>query len=98
MFGRWNPFKFSRRPEINEQNTGREAFQRVTGLAFTPSNGGAGIVFTRSPSALNPGTVMVGPSHKLNDPTVTGNVSGSPHLQSLSDPMANVIGGFSGNL
>jgi len=98
MFGRWNPFKYNRRPEINEQNTGREAFERVTGLSFTPSNGGAGIVFTRSPSPFNPGTVMVGPTHKLNDPTVTGNVSGSVDVSPLSSPVSNVIGGFSGNL
>jgi len=98
MFSQWKAFLFNRRPEINEQNTGREAFQRVTGLAFAPSNGGAGIVFTGSPSPFNLPTFMPGPTLKVVDPTVTGNVSGSPMLQQLSDPMANIIGYSSGNI
>lgn len=90
-------FSFKKRPEINEQNTGRLALQRVLGLTLVPANGGAGIAVGVL-NATNPATVVPGPTHKLNDPTVTGNVSGSPSLQPLSDPMDNIIGAYGGNI
>lgn len=98
MFSRFKAFLFERRADINSQNTGHEAYQRVQGLAYAPANGGAGIPFTASPSPFNPGTLMLGPTHRITDPTVTGNNSSSPVLEPLSDPMANIIGSVSGNI
>jgi len=91
-------FLFKRRPDINAQNTGHEAFQRVLGLGPTYIMGNGGIGVMRSLNATNAATLMVGPTYKVNDPTVTGNVSGSPALQPLSDPNANLISAVTGNI
>ena len=92
-----NFFAFKKREDINSQNTGLLALQRVLGLTLVPSNGGAGIV-SGVLNATNPATVVIGPSHKLNDPTVTGNVSASPQLQMLSNPTENLISAVTGNI
>jgi hypothetical protein len=75
---------FIRRPEINEQNTGRYAFQQYNGYARAAYNGNGGFTVNRSMNASNPANIAVGPTHKLNDPTVTGNPSSSIRLEKLT--------------
>lgn len=77
-------FFFKRRPDINEQNTGHYAYQRSNDYTLAPYNGGAGFTVQRTIAAYQPATIAPGPSEKLNDPTVTGNTSGSPLLLPLS--------------
>jgi len=99
MFGGWKVFRFSKRPDINAQNTGHEVYEKQIGYGYTDVRGIAGVTVLRSPSPLNPGTIMVGPTLKLNDPTVTGNNAGSIHQNPLSDPMQNLIGSLTtGNI
>lgn len=86
-------FWFKKRPIIQEQNTGRMAFQRPMGLTFAPANGGAGIQVLRSLNATNPATVAVGPTHRLEDPTVTGNNNVNIVLQPLTNPNDNINSG-----
>ena len=90
MFGAL--IRFIKRPLVDEQTTGREAFQQYNGYAFAGVNGGAGFTVKNSPRATNPANIAVGPTHKLNDPTVTGNNNTGPQLQPLStdDVLRNV--------
>jgi len=99
MFGRFKVFSFTRRPDINEQNTGHEVYNKPFGYGFTDVKGIAGVTVLHSPSPFNPGTVMVGPTHRVVDPTVTGNNSSDLKLLPLSDPMQNLIGSLTtGNI
>lgn len=99
MFGGWKVFRFSKRPDIDAQNTGHEVYQKQIGYDFTDVRGIGGINVLHSPSPYNPGTVMVGPTHKVNDPTVTGNNAQDLKVAPLSDPMQNLIGSLTtGNI
>lgn len=80
MFG----IRFSKRPEIDEQNTGRLAFERPQGLFLVPFSGGAGIIPLGQLNACNPADVMVGPTHRLENGFVTGNISGTMDLSPLT--------------
>lgn len=81
--------RFIRRPDINEQNTGHEAFQQYNGYAFAAYNGNGGFTVKRSMNATNPATIAPGPTHKLNDPTVTGNNNVNLELRPLSEDNSN---------
>ena len=76
--------RFIKRPDINEQNTGREAYQRYQGLAYADVSGNGGFNFQRFLNATNPANIAVGNTLKVNDPTVTGNVGDSVPLLPLS--------------
>ena len=83
----WNffGFRFSKRPEINSQNTGREAFQQSMGYAPASVNGIQGFTFKNGPRATNPANIAIGPTHKLNDPLATGNAATNIELLPLSE-------------
>lgn len=83
--------RFIKRPLINEQNTGREAFQQYNGYAYAGVNGNAGFGVRRSMRATNPASIAVGPTHKLNDPTVTGNNNVNLNLQPLSKDNISIV-------
>lgn len=92
MFKIW----FKRRPDINSQNTGHEAFQRPMGLAENWYKGGAGFVIGNL-NATNPATVVPGNSLVKRDPTVTGNPSRSPTLDPLSqDRLTQILTSMGG--
>lgn len=84
--------RFIRRPIINEQNTGREAYQQYQGYAYAGVNGNGGFGVRRAMRATNPATIAVGPTHKLNDPTGTGNTNTNLGVQALSqdDSIRNI--------
>lgn len=79
---------FKRRPQINSfpENTGVEAYQPYNGLALVDYQGITGQTVLRNFNALNPGMIVPGPSHKVNDPTVTGNVNYGLTTVPLSQP------------
>lgn len=81
--------RFIRRPDINEQNTGHEAFQQYNGYAYAAYNGNGGFTVKRSMNATNPANIAIGPTHKLNDPTVTGNNNVNLQLIPLSEDNNN---------
>lgn len=89
MFKLW----FKRAPDIDDQNTGHFIFQHTQGYAYVPYNGGAGFTVRRSMNATTPAGIVPGPTHKLNDPTVTGNSSGTLLLSPLSHPVNPALGG-----
>ena len=76
--------KFIRRPDINAQNTGHEAFQQYQGYILSGVNGNGGQGVRRTIAATQLATIAVGPTHKLNDPTATGNANVNLELQSLT--------------
>jgi hypothetical protein len=79
---------YLKRPMIDDQNTGRLAYQPYNHYALAGVNGNGGQGVRRSIRATNPGTLAVGPTHKINDPTVTGNTNAGPQLQSLVEQNA----------
>lgn len=76
--------RFIKRPEINEQNTGRDAFQQYQGYSRSDVKGNGGWMVLRSMNATNPANIAVGNTLKRNDPTVTGNVGDTIPLLPLS--------------
>lgn len=76
---------FIMRPFVGDQNTGRLAFQRGQGPAFAGINGNGGNFTKRTMSATSNGEITPGPTHKLNDPTATGNENTNTRLQELGD-------------
>lgn len=99
MFGRWKVFSFTKRPDLDAQNTGHDVYNKALGYGFADVKGIGGINVLHSPSPFNPGTVMVGPTHRVSDPTVTGNNSANLRVAPLSDPMQNLIGSLTtGNI
>jgi len=88
MFG----IRFNKRPEIDEQNTGRLAFQRPQGLFEVPFSGAAGIIPLGQLNACNPAGIMLGPTHRLENGFVTGNISGTAMLSPLTEPEYNLAG------
>lgn len=82
--------RFIRRPDINEQNTGHEAYQQYQGYAFAGVNGNGGQGVRRTIRATQAATIAVGPTHKLNDPTATGNPNTNLGVQPLSGDTSQV--------
>lgn len=80
-----NFIRFITRPFVGDQNTGREAYLRYQGLAPAAYNGNGGFTPVRSMRATTPANITPGPTHKLNDPSVTGNSSAPYNQQPLSD-------------
>lgn len=81
--------KFILRPEINEQNTGRFAYQQYQGYARAGVNGNGGQGVRRTVNAINPATIVPGNSLVKRDPTQTGNPSDTVSIQPLSDNIAS---------
>lgn len=76
---------FIKRPFVGDQTTARQAYQQSNGYAFAGVNGGAGFTVRRSITATQPAGIAIGPTHKLNDPFVTGNNNINLELQPLTD-------------
>lgn len=66
----WN---YVRRALLGEQGTTNEVYLRSQGLAYSGVNGNGGQTVRRSFAATQPATRIIGPTLKLNDPSVTGN-------------------------
>ena len=82
--------RFIRRPDINEQNTGHEAYQQYQGYSYAGVNGNGGQGVRRTINAINPATIAVGNTLVKRDPTQTGNPSSSPVVQPLSGDNGNI--------
>lgn len=93
MFRRAIKFLFERRPDINEQNTGHFAFQRSAGLAYADYKGNGAQAVVGTMLVGQPSGIAVGPTHKLNDPTATGNNSYGLEVRPLTtdDPFGASI-------
>lgn len=93
MFGKMVRFLFDKRPEINEQNTGRMAYQQSMGYAPVSNTGVGGQMVLRTIDAFQPANIAVGPTLKLVDPSVTGNNAYGLTTQPLSenDPFGSRI-------
>lgn len=76
---------FLTRPFVGDQTTARQAFQQYNGYAYTGINGDAGFTVLGQIRAEYPAGIAPGPTHKLNDPSVTGNDSSNIALQPLTD-------------
>lgn len=83
--------QFKKRPFVGEQGTGRLAYQKSMGLALAGANGGAGIAALRTLNATNPASVVIGPTYRNQDPTVTGNPNTNLVLQPLVDQNDSII-------
>lgn len=88
MFGIWfnrRPDSFRQRPDIDSQNTGHMALERMP-IPLTSVNGRTGFNYHFPIRALQPAGLVAGQSLKLNDLMVTGNaVQQSLHINPLSD-------------
>lgn len=76
---------YLKRPFIGEQTTERLAFQQYNGLAATGINGDAGFTVKGQIKPCTGAIVVPGPSHKLNDLAVTGNIGYSAGVEPLTD-------------
>lgn len=76
---------FIRRPDINEQNTGHEAYQQYQSYAMAGVNGNGGQGVRRTVNAINPATIAIGPTYVTLDPTATGNPNVNVGTNPLSD-------------
>lgn len=76
---------FIKRPFVGDQTTARDAFQQYQGYAFSGVNGNGGQGVRRSMFATSPAGIAPGPTHKLNDPSATGNDAYSIGVQPLTD-------------
>lgn len=83
MFGKF--LNFVKRPFVGDQTTGRLSYQQSQGYAFAGVNGGAGFTVRRTVAAVQPAGITPGPTHKLNDPIVTGNANWNIELEPLSE-------------
>lgn len=81
---------FIRRPDINEQNTGHEAYQQYNGYSYAGINGNGGQGVRRTLNAINPATIVPGNSLVKRDPTQTGNPAWSPVIQPLTGDNTNL--------
>jgi hypothetical protein len=88
---------FIRRSLVDSQGTGQEAFQQQQGYSFSSINGNGGHGIKSSLNATNPATITVGPTHKLNDPFVTGNAAYDLQLQPLYREIEFRRGGTNGH-
>lgn len=85
-------FKWLRRPTLGEQNTGHLAVQQSAGYSSVDAMGWGGMSVQRSMNASNPANTTPGPTHKLNDPTVTGNTNVNVKLLPLElDPLSKFM-------
>lgn len=76
---------FIKRPFVGDQTTGRLAYQQSQSYAYAGVNGDAGFTVRRTIAPMQAAGIAVGPTHKLNDPSVTGNNNVNIELQALSD-------------
>lgn len=76
---------YYRRPLADEQNTGRLSFQQYQSYAASGVNGNGGQGVRRTINATSLVTLAPGPTHKLNNPFVTGNLNSSLVVQPLQD-------------
>lgn len=74
-----------KRPFVGDQTTGRDAFLGYQSYALAGVNGDAGFTVKGQIAATYPAGIAPGPTHKLNDPSATGNNSSSVELLPLSD-------------
>lgn len=76
---------FVKRPFVGDQTTAREAYQQSQGYARAGYTGNGGFHTLRTIAATQPAGIAPGPTHKVNDPTVTGNNAGVIGVHQLSD-------------
>ena len=76
---------FIKRAFVGDQTTGRLSYQKYQGLALTGINGNGGITVIGQVSPIYPAGIAVGPTHKLNDPSVTGNDAFTLYNTPLTD-------------
>ena len=76
---------FIKRAFVGEQTTGRESYQRYNEPVYEGVNGSAGFTILGKLDAMQPAGITPGPTHKLNDPSVTGNDNRDVYLQPLTD-------------
>lgn len=76
---------FIKRPFIGDQNTGRYAFQQYQGYSYSGFVGNGGQLVKGTVNAINPATIVPGPSIKPLDASVTGNPASGMVVQPLVD-------------
>lgn len=82
IFNIWD--LLSKRPIVGEQTTARLALSQSQGYAYSGINGDAGFTVLRGIRATAPAGIVPGPSHRLIDPTVTGNNAWTVDLEALT--------------
>lgn len=76
---------FFARPKLGETETQNLAFQQYQGYGLADVNGNGGHVYARSLMATSFVNLAPGPTLKLNNLAVTGNVNQTLDLQSLTN-------------
>lgn len=77
--------RYITRPQLGANNIENEAFQQYNGYSFSDIRGNGGHNYNRSINPLSYVTMVIGPTLKMNNPAVTGNINGALSLQSLTD-------------
>lgn len=70
---------------VGDDTTARLSYQQYNGLLLTSYRGWTGFNVLNQVTATYPASIAPGPTHKLNDPTVTGNNSYVLTTQPLTD-------------
>lgn len=85
--------RFIWRPNINDQNTGRAAYQRSLGYATVSVDGAGGHTYNRSLSPFNAATIN---PRKVRTASITGTgnaTNTNPNLDPLANMQNNVVTG-----
>lgn len=83
MFGSF--LRFVKRPFVGDQTTARLAFEQYQGYSYTGIVGNGGQMVKGTVNAINPATIVPGPSIKPLDASVTGNPARGMVVQPLID-------------
>lgn len=76
---------FITRRFVGDDTTARLSYQQYNGLPLTSYRGWTGFNVLGQITATYSAGIAPGPTHKLNDPTATGNNSYNLNLQPLTD-------------
>ena len=75
---------FIKRAFVGEQTTERLSYQQSQSYAYAGVNGGSGFTVKGQIPATYPAGIAPGPTHRLQDPTATGNPSTTLDLEALT--------------
>ncbi len=83
--------QFLKRAFIGDQTTARLSYQRNLDYVYAGVNGGAGFTVKGQVSPIYPAGIAPGPTHRLQDPTATGNPNTTLDLEALTQPSLKSI-------
>lgn len=81
---------FIRRPIVGQDTTAALVYRKQWGYTSADIYGNGGRRVSRQLAATAPMNITPGPTHRITDPTVTGNVPGTFEIEPLSTIQGNL--------